>query len=263
MFVFVVRLQNAMLWAILVFAAPLALVAQQESPAPRAESAAPVDTIVEEPNVARESAAAEAPAASAPPAASEEPAPESAGEELAPSRVIYADDRPEWVEAAPDQEGEIDRIAVSSGPHYSLGEARRQLEVAITQAADEYVNRHLGVTDAASYIHYEVAPVKAYEERPRFSFGPMHQAHALLEFDEAFRRQVEQDWKEAVALSRLVKTGLGGGAVLLLLSVLYGYVKADNATRGFYTRRLRLGAATVILALAAVIFFAVRSIPWI
>jgi hypothetical protein len=180
-----------------------------------------------------------------------------------PSRVIYPDDRPEWVEAAPVKDGALDRIAVTSGPHYSLGEARRQLEEAVKTAADEYVNHHLGAPKAAQYIRFEVTPTKTYEERPHFSFGPMYQSHALLQFDESFRRQVEQDWKEAVTLSRLVKTGLSGGAIFILLAVVFGYLKADNATRGFYTRRLRFGAATMILAVAAAVYFAAQWIPWI
>ncbi|MBW3598565.1 MAG: hypothetical protein KY475_15000 [Planctomycetes bacterium] len=196
--------------------------------------------------------------------ADEEAAAPAAGEDaLEAPRVVYPENRPEWVEAPPAKEGEIDRIAVTSGPHYSLGEARRQLEEAVRQATDDYVNRHLGAAGATRYLHYNVAPVETFEERPEFSFGPMHQAHALLEFDEAFRRQAEADWKEALTLSRLVRTGLIGGAVFILLAVLLGYLRADNATRGFYTRRLRLGAATVILALAAVVYFAVRTIPWI
>jgi hypothetical protein len=179
-----------------------------------------------------------------------------------PVRVVYPDDRPKWVEAPPAREGEIDRVAVSSGPHFSQGEARRQLEEAIKQAADEYVNRHLGSNHAARFITYSIAPVETYEERPEFSVGPMNQAHALLQFDEAFRTKAERDWKEALTLSRLLKTGLGGAAMLVLLSVVLGYFKADTATRGYYTRRLRFGVATVILALAAAVYFAARWLPW-
>jgi hypothetical protein len=50
--------------------------------------------------------------------------------------------------------------------------------------------------------------------------------------------------------------------MLVLLSVVLGYFKADTATRGYYTRRLRFGVATVILALAAAVYFAARWLPW-
>jgi hypothetical protein len=236
------------LYLMLMAAAPLLVAAQAQGERP-AEGEAPG---------ARE--------AEVRPPAVEPPPEESASSEETASetpRVIYPEDRPEWVEAPVSREGEIDRIAVVSGPHYSLGEARRQLDEAVQRAVDDYVNRHLGTTGATRYIHYEAAPVETFEERPQFSFGPMHQAHALLEFDEAFRRRVENDWKEALTLSRLVRTGLTGGALFLGLAVLLGYLRADNATRGFYTRRLRLGAAAVILALAAVIYFAARTVPWI
>jgi hypothetical protein len=179
-------------------------------------------------------------------------------------RVVYPPDRPAWVDSPPNKKGEIERIAVSSGPHVTAGEARRQLEEAIRQAAADYVNHHLGANNAAQYISYqdEVKIVDDYEEVAEFSIGPMRQAHALLEFDETFRGKIEQEWKEALTLSRLMKTGLGSAAVFLLLSVILGYFRADTATRGYYTRRLRFGAATVILVLAAAIYVAVRYIPW-
>jgi hypothetical protein len=136
------------------------------------------------------------------------------------------------------------------------------LEEAIKIAADDYVNRHLGSNHAARFVSYQIAAAETYEERPEFSVGPMYQAHALLEFDESFRSKAEKEWKEALTLSRLLKTGLGAGAMLVLLSVVLGYFKADNATRGYYTRRLRFGAATVILALAAAVYVAARLLPW-
>ncbi len=243
---------------LLVMALPLALAARPVTGAPA--NTAPAEA------AASDVAAPESPATQdAPPNEAERStAPEEKLERASDSpRVIYPDDRPAWVEAPPTKDGALEQVSVTSGPHYSLGEARRQLAEAVKTAADDYVDRHLGVNDAARYIHYEVQPVNTYEERPEFSFGPMYQTHALLQFDDAFRRQAEQDWKEAVTLSRLVKIGLGGAAMFLLLAVAAGYLKADNATRGFYTRRLRFGAATVILALAAAVFFAVRWIPWI
>jgi uncharacterized integral membrane protein len=46
---------------------------------------------------------------------------------------------------------------------------------------------------------------------------------------------------------RLRGLALGFGAVLCLLSVVFGYFRLDTATRGYYTGRLQFLAATAIL----------------
>jgi hypothetical protein len=249
----------------LLLMSPWSLAAQEESPVPAEDAAVQVEAAPAEAAPKAEAEPEESLAAEGSLAAEPEPAPGKAESEPIPesqSGIIYPADRPAWVDAPPVKEGEVDRIAVSSGPHATAGEARRQLEEAVKQAAADYVNRHLGAGNAAHFISYDVTRKDVYKEQVEFSFGPMHQAHVMLEFNPQFRDHIEREWKEALTLSRLLKTGLGSAAVFLLLSVVLGYFRADTATRGYYTRRLRFGAATAILALAAAIYFAVRYIPW-
>jgi hypothetical protein len=73
----------------------------------------------------------------------------------------------------------------------------------------------------------------------------------LLEFTPSFRHQLDERWKTLVMTGRVAKLGVIGIAVLLALSVVFGYFKADNATRGYYTTRLQVGTAGAILALVA------------
>ena len=43
--------------------------------------------------------------------------------------------------------------------------------------------------------------------------------------------------------------GIGAGWVMALLGTIFGYLKLDTLTRGYYTRRLQLVAGAVILTL--------------
>jgi purine-cytosine permease-like protein len=60
----------------------------------------------------------------------------------------------------------------------------------------------------------------------------------------------------------LFQTGLGAGAVLLLLGTMFSYLKLDTETRGYYTGRLQFGAAGVILAIIAAGVVCANWIPW-
>ena len=82
----------------------------------------------------------------------------------------------------------------------------------------------------------------------------MYQTHALLEFGPAFRKELdsrrgelERYVRETATAYRLRGLALGFGAVLCLLSVVFGYFRLDTATRGYYTGRLQFLAATAIL----------------
>ena len=188
--------------------------------------------------------------------------------------VVYIDyeRRPDWVESTPIVDsGKVDRIAVSSGPWVLRRESVKALDAEIKLAADQYINEQVGNDAAATMLRYDVSTLKrrvigqgqTFEEVIEVSVGPMHQMHALLEFDPAFRQEVNARWGNIVATSRLLQTGLGAAAVLGLLGVAFGYLRLDTATRGYYTRRLRFATLVAILTLVAAGTLVASWIPWI
>ncbi len=62
--------------------------------------------------------------------------------------------------------------------------------------------------------------------------------------------QLDSEWDENLTRVRLISTGIAGGGVLSLLMVLFGYFRLNHATRGFYSRRLQLGAASLAILIA-------------
>lgn len=74
-------------------------------------------------------------------------------------------------------------------------------------------------------------------------FGTYYEATLTLDPNpEAFQR-IAAAYQHEQVVKRLTLMGGGLGFVLLCLGTLTGYIKADEATKGYYTNRLRLASA--------------------
>ena len=180
-----------------------------------------------------------------------------------------AKDRPDWLEKKPFSEGETMRVAVKAGPYYRMRQCLTDLDDELRSATAEFIADDLGSARAAGLIRYNVSEIKnrlvkaTFEEQLTTSVGPMNQAHALLVFDNSFRKEIEQRWKQIKSLSRLLQVGIGSGVVLLMLATMFGYFRLDTATRGYYTGRLQFMAAAAILTLVAASIMLIKWIPWL
>ncbi len=203
--------------------------------------------------------------------------------EPTPSIRYLTTPRPEWVETEPTKNNGSYQVAVESGLHVRKRTAQQSLHDEVKAAVDAYVNDYLesdlasrlagysieeGEVDSTRIINlrlegkdYEIAHER-FDEQVEFDYGVMNQSHALVKIDNKVREALDRRWSKVRATSRLLQTGLGAGAVLLLLGTMFSYLKLDTATRGYYTGRLQFGAAATILAvIAAGVVFANR-IPW-
>jgi hypothetical protein len=190
--------------------------------------------------------------------------------------------RPKWVGAEPVLTGEVQSVPVCSGPFEHVDEARRALDEQLRKAVDEYIDDYFRETcgnrlQASQFIKYDLNYIKShligsdqtYHEVVHVSFGPMHQMHALVTLDAAFRKELEsrradleREWRKTVAATRVLGAGLGFGVLLGILSLVCGYFKLDTFTRGYYSRRLQVltvGAILGVLVAGAVL---ARWIAW-
>ncbi len=177
--------------------------------------------------------------------------------------------RPNWV----DDEATSPKF-VESGPKLDPRQCDRAFNESLVKRANEFINRHVDDPRAASFIGYSLDQAdqlkrflrETFEETTERSFPDgVHQMHArygLVEFDQSFFAQVDQDWSQVRTTSRLALLGVICAGVLLLLSTAFAYFKLDNATRGFYTGRLQFLAAVAILTLIAAGVVAARWVPW-
>jgi hypothetical protein len=122
------------------------------------------------------------------------------------------------------------------------------LDDELEKAFSRYVQRRQGTEDAGE-VQFPAGDLRKFivrssrDEVESGTLGPIIRNTAVVNFDRAY---------QTFRLSqRLWYVGGGLGAVLLLLSLAYGYLKIDLATGGAYRWRLRLAAATILVGMAA------------
>jgi len=189
--------------------------------------------------------------------------------QVTPERPVIPAGRPEWI-GRNIMVGSEHAIAVTSGPYATETEADRELNNVIKAKTDEYIAEQLGSTFAPQLIRYDAVTIKRelihqpiYHEVGSFSVGPMHQAHALIEFGPDFRKKITDKWVDLTAYYRLMQTGLIAGGALLFLGTIFSYFRLDNATRGYYTGRLQFMTAAAILAIVGSGALLARWIYWL
>lgn len=167
--------------------------------------------------------------------------------------------RPEWVESEGKLVDLVYRMSVKSGLYVDVPECQRALDEAIKRAADNYIDRYV-CEGAATRVDISRAYLREHVKRAEYdevvvvSLGPMHQIHALLEFDDNARVEFYNRWRNAVVTDRLWYAGSAAALVLALLGTFYSYLRLDLRTGGAHQGRLRLAATLVaLIAVASVL----------
>jgi hypothetical protein len=173
-------------------------------------------------------------------------------------------DRPAWLDNPPALVGNTRRIVVSTDPYSTIEECYGQLQERLRQAVQERIaekardlNRGqsvfvpplewMGVTN--DYILRELCPEGEYVEIVNASFGEMKRAHALLEFSEGQDEMLLDRWRAYARRSRVAGVAAASTLAVGALALVYGLLKVDTWTRGYYTKRLFLGVPAAIIGL--------------
>ncbi|HUY88317.1 MAG TPA: hypothetical protein VMV10_06260 [Pirellulales bacterium] len=163
--------------------------------------------------------------------------------------------RPAWMDEPTGKRDGVYRTIATAGPYTTPQECHEKLNEALNEAVKSYIDRFLTERAGAkialspSFIHEHVARGE-WLEQSEYSVGPMYNLHALLVFDKEANQEIDRRYRESQVAGRLAATGVGAALVLGLIGTLFGYLKLDTLTRGYYTGRLRAAAAAAILALA-------------
>jgi hypothetical protein len=176
--------------------------------------------------------------------------------------------RPDWIGHQPVLTGKTHTIAVASGPYATNREAQQALDDALVKATKEYVAEQLNSDLAARLITFDARTIKrrfvkddTYHDEASYSVGKMHENFARIQFDQKFRTEIGRRWNQVRASGRLLQTGVFAAASLLVVASVFGYFRADHATRGHYNRRLQFLAATALITIAATAALSLRFIP--
>jgi hypothetical protein len=153
---------------------------------------------------------------------------------------------------------------VSSGPYQTLDECYQELEnemrsvvakriaelattdTGLTVATPQLDRVHVGV----DHILRELC-VDEYHETVESSVGDMKKAYALLSFTAPQDEWLLDRWKDSTRNDRLAAIGALSGLMVGGVACLYGLLKVDTWTRGYYTKRLFIGVPAAIIGLIA------------
>lgn len=129
-------------------------------------------------------------------------------------------------------------------------DARRRL--------DDEVRRWLAPEAATSWAP-PAALVDAMVEEIRVApeekdYGMVYTAVIDADFGSGHRQRLIDAYRRDVAGDRAVMLAAALAFVLVCLAAVSGYIRADEATRGYYTNRLRLVAAAAVGASAVALY---------
>ncbi|MEC9091362.1 MAG: hypothetical protein VX438_01565 [Planctomycetota bacterium] len=92
---------------------------------------------------------------------------------------------------------------------------------------------------------------------------PVEFLFAKVKFDEVFDEKVRRWWIEKRQENRLVQSGLVAGGLLSLIGLIFGGLKLNCATSGYYQGRLQFCLAIVILGVIAAGVYFGSQLDWI
>jgi hypothetical protein len=186
--------------------------------------------------------------------------------DVPPDAVVVAE-RPKWTQEPDHKEGNTYVFVVRSGLAVTPFELDKKLDLAMMEACRTYLTEvideeveHTRVSN--EYLRNKVLKAQHTETVQRQFDGPagfddpgavtrVQETWGRLEFDLDVKHDLEHMRDQQRAERRLWQFGGLGGLVLAVLASVLGYLRLDTATKGFYTRTLRWGAAAVILGLLA------------
>jgi hypothetical protein len=166
---------------------------------------------------------------------------------------------PAWLTSTPGLERDTYYTTVVVGPYKTIRECEEELPAELQKATNAYVDSYLGA-GASKVVHIPPAYIQDHLVKDRYvqesqsdtpTVGAMLNLYVRLGFDRRIKTQMQRMHGDADIENRLLSVAGGAGAVLLVLGTLFGYLKLDTMTRGYYTRRLQFAAAVVILTTVA------------
>lgn len=133
-----------------------------------------------------------------------------------------------------------------------------ELNRAVLQRTQEYVAELVGANGPIQleipldYVRQHVWKDTYREQRDFATAGDnMVRLHARLEFDAAVSQYLRQRWEALLSRNRVAFAAGSFGLLLGLLATLYGYLRLDTLTKGYYTGRLKLAALAIVAGLSA------------
>ncbi len=85
-------------------------------------------------------------------------------------------------------------------------------------------------------------------------YGTLYEATLTADFSPHRRAELVDAYNHELVQHRLFTLGGSLGFVLICLAAISGYIRADEATKGYYTNRLRMLAAAGVGAAGVIVY---------
>jgi hypothetical protein len=158
--------------------------------------------------------------------------------------------------AAPVQVAEALEGQISATQQRATDDARRALQRKVVEWLNPEVPASWTPPAAmvqAMILETQVRPVVSPTLNEK-DYGPLYVAEVRADFSPRRRADLVEAYTRELVQHRLVNLGGALTFVLICLGVISGYIRADEATKGYYTNRLRLLAAAGVGAAGVILY---------
>jgi hypothetical protein len=178
-------------------------------------------------------------------------------------------ERPAWVDLPPEQRVGDDGVVRLVGTTQALWSTPQESQVAadevLQQLFSQYVRRVYGSKEVDKIrLPWQTSDGKVVSwTEPQESTATgmtMYETHVMLTLDQHDRHVIEERLQSVEIRRRVRLAGSGAGLLIGLIATLWGYLKLDTASRGYYSGRLKLAAGAAAIALVSGALAAVRGV---
>ncbi len=138
---------------------------------------------------------------------------------------------------------------------------REEIDLLVHNGASEMVSLPESYVEA-NLVKDELI-LDSRQLNPSFAGREKYYGFAKLHFSAAFRSMIEDRYQRNFRTGRLTWTGVLTATVLGWLAVVWAYLRLDQMTRHFYSRRLQTGAIVLAVVILAVAIIALLSLDQI
>lgn len=182
------------------------------------------------------------------------PTPGNSRLDVAPFQLVT--ERPAWLDQPPGTRDGTYYLVDSAGPFATREECELRLPLLFELMGERYARMlRLDVAPRFDQLLDQGVCREAYIGPRETSLGAMYEIHALAAFDQRALGYLREAQRAEVVRGRMVVAGTVAAMCLGLLATLFGYLRLDTSTRGFYSGRLKLlaGTVAVVFVVAAVV----------
>jgi hypothetical protein len=140
--------------------------------------------------------------------------------------------------------------AISATPERADDAARVRLREVITEWLDPDVPQSWSLPER----ELDKLVVERSRETVEKEYGPMYITHLKLDTTPVHRDKLIKLYNRELVGHRLINLGGALTFILMCLAAVSGYIRADEATKGYYTNRLRMLAAVAVGAGGVLIY---------